>query len=117
MKKLKLSTLLLVTVIGCVAAPACNRSGSGKRVIAVIPKGVAHYFWQSVHAGAEAAGKEFGVAVMCKGPAQESDYTGQINIVDDAINRRVDGSVLAPAHGHALVPIIERGPEAHIAVT
>ena len=73
MKRLKLSMLLLVTVIGCLTAPACNRGGSGKRVIAVIPKGVAHFFWQSVHAGAEAAGKEFGVEVMWKGPAQETD--------------------------------------------
>jgi ribose transport system substrate-binding protein len=88
--------------------PACNRSAGGKRVIAVIPKGVAHFFWQSVHAGADAAGRDFGVEVMWKGPAQETDYSGQINIVEDAINRRVDGIVIAPSHGDALVPIVER---------
>src|SRR5881275_489434 len=76
MRKITLSVVLWLTVIGCLAAPACNRRGSGKRVIAVIPKGVAHFFWQSVHAGAEAAGKEFGVEVMWKGPAQETDYSG-----------------------------------------
>src|SRR5213595_2468984 len=108
MKRLKLSMLLLLTVICCLAAPARNRGGSGKLVIAVIPKGVAHFFWQSVDAGAEAAAKEFGVEVMWKGPAQETDYSGQINIVEDAINRRVDGIVLAPSHGDALVPIVER---------
>ncbi len=117
MKRLKLSMLLLMTVIFCLAAAACNRSGSGKRVIAVIPKGVAHFFWQSVHAGAEAAGKEFGVEVMWKGPAQETDYSGQINIVEDAINRRVDGIVLAPSHGDALVPIVERARKEGIPVT
>ena len=97
MRKTKLSLILLLTVIGGLAAPACRRPSSGQRVIAVIPKGVAHFFWQSVHAGAEAAGKEFGVEVMWKGPAQETDYTGQINIVEDAINLyRREGRPLPP---------------------
>lgn len=108
--------LLLLGLLGCLTAPACNRAG-GKRVIAVIPKGVAHFFWQSVHAGADAAGKEFGVEVVWKGPAQETDYSGQINIVEDAINRRVDGIVLAPSHGDALVPIVERAQMEGIPVT
>ena len=117
MKRLKFTVFLLAVVVVCLAAPACNRSGGGKRVVAVIPKGVAHFFWQSVHAGAEAAGKEFGVEVMWKGPAQETDYSGQINIVEDAINRRVDGIVLAPSHGDALVPIVERAQREGIPVT
>src|SRR6185295_13816618 len=117
MKRLKLTAFLLIAAIGCLTAPACNRKSSGKPVIAVIPKGVAHFFWQSVHAGADAAGKEFGVEVMWKGPAQETDYTGQINIVEDAINRHVDGIVLAPSHGDALVPIVERAQKDGIPVT
>ena len=117
MQKLKHTVVFLLIVIVLVVSPACNRAGSGKRVIAVIPKGVAHFFWQSVHAGADAAGKEFGVEVMWKGPAQETDYSGQINIVEDAINRRVDGIVLAPSHGDALVPIVERAQREGILVT
>jgi len=117
MKKPKLWILMPIVIIGFLIAPACNRSARGKRVIAVIPKGVAHFFWQSVHAGAEAAGKEFAVEVMWKGPAQETDYSGQINIVEDAINRRVDGIVLAPSHGDALVPIVERAQREGIPVT
>lgn len=116
MKKLKLTLFLVLAVIGLLSSPACNRRGGGQRVIAVIPKGVAHFFWQSVHAGAEAAGKEFGVEVMWKGPAQETDYTGQIDIVEDAINRRVDGIVLAPSHGDALVPVVERAQKEGIPV-
>ena len=117
MRRLKLTVFLILAMIGCLAAPACNRHGGGKRVIAVIPKGVSHFFWQSVHAGAEAAGRELGVEVMWKGPAQETDYSGQINIVEDAINRRVDGIVLAPTHGDALVPIVERAQKEGIPVT
>jgi len=98
-------------------ALACNRkSNSGKRVIAVIPKGVSHFFWQSVHAGAEAAAKETNVEIMWKGPEHEIDYSAQINIVEDAINRRVDGIVLAPTHKDALVPIVERAQREGIPV-
>ena len=117
MKKLWCSALLSTAILGVMLTPACNRQVAGKRVVAVIPKGVAHFFWQSVHAGAEAAAKEFNVEVMWKGPALETDYSGQINIIEDAINRRVDGIVLAPSHGDALVPVVERAAKEGIPVT
>jgi len=114
--KLKVTALFFILMTACVlVVSSCRRAGGGagggggnKRVIAVIPKGVAHFFWQSVHAGAEAAAKESNVEVVWKGPAQETDYSGQINIVEDAINRRVDGIVLAPTHRDSLVPVVER---------
>lgn len=119
MLRVKLVLLSLIACAACLFAPAChkNSGGTSKRVIVVIPKGVSHFFWQSVHAGADAAGKELGVEITWKGPAQETDYTGQINIVEDAINRRVDGIVLAPAHGEALVPIVDRAQKEGIPVT
>jgi ribose transport system substrate-binding protein len=110
MKNIKLTSLLSTLMLAALLAPACSRapSGDAKKVIAVIPKGVSHFFWQTVHAGAEAAGQEAGVIIDWKGPAQEINYTDQINIVEDAINRRVDGIVLAPSHRDTLVPIVER---------
>src|ERR671939_2158366 len=116
--KTKLIATLLFVVAACLLVTTCGRrGGGGKRVIAVIPKGVSHFFWQTVHAGAEAAAKESNVEVAWNGPAQETDYTGQINIVEDAINRRVDGIVLAPSHRDALVPVVERAQREGIPVT
>ena len=116
--KIKLIAALLAIIAACLLVPACQRRGAGgKRVIAVIPKGVSHFFWQSVHAGAEAAAKESNVEIAWNGPAQETDYAGQINIVEDAINRRVDGIVLAPTHRDALVPVVERAQREGIPVT
>jgi ribose transport system substrate-binding protein len=117
MRRIKLSIFLMLSVIGALAMPACKHPSGDHRVIAVIPKGVAHYFWQSVHAGAEAAGKEEKVEIIWNGPSNETDYSGQINIVEDAINRRVDGIVLAPSHRDALVPIVERAQREGIPVT
>jgi len=117
--RIKVSAVILVAVAALLLlAPSCKRqSAGGKRVIAVIPKGVSHFFWQSVHAGADAAAKELNVEVVWKGPAQETDYTGQINIVEDAINRRVDGICVAPSHRDALVPMVERAQREGIPVT
>ena len=108
--KTKLTAGLLVVITALtIFGLACRRQTTGgKRVIAVIPKGTSHFFWQSVHAGAETAAKEAGVDIMWKGPEHEIDYAAQINIVEDAINRRVDGIALAPIHKDALVPIVER---------
>jgi ribose transport system substrate-binding protein len=117
MSKFRLIVLLSITLMACLLTPGCRRQEAGKKVIAVIPKGVSHFFWQTIHGGAEAAGKELNVEIMWKGPAQETDYSGQINIVEDAINRRVDGIVLAPSHGDALVPIVERAQKEGIPVT
>lgn len=107
--KTKLALALVIAIISILfLAPACRRQSTGKRVIAVIPKGTSHFFWQSVHAGAESAAKESGVELMWKGPEHENEAAEQINIVEDAINRRVDGIALAPIHKDALVPIVER---------
>ena len=109
MPKFRLAALLLIAT-ALLAGAACRKQNRGKQVIAVIPKGVSHFFWQNVHAGAEAAAREAGVEIIWKG-------TGQINIVEDAINQRVSGIVIAPSHRDALVPIVERAQREGIPVT
>lgn len=96
-------------------ATSCRREG--RVIVAVVPKSQALIFWQTVHAGAIAAGREYGVEIRWNGPASEIDFTRQINIVDDFINQRVSGIVLAPTHGDSLVPIVERAAQEKIPVT
>jgi ABC-type sugar transport system substrate-binding protein len=75
-----------------------------KHRIAVIPKGTTHEFWKSVHSGAAQAAKEAGnVEIFWKGPLQESDTEGQINVVQEFITKKVDGIVLAPLDSQALI--------------
>src|SRR6202162_3188163 len=92
----------------------CNREH--KRVIAVIPKGNADLFWQSVHAGAVKAGRETGVDVLWNGPASEADYTVQLQIVDAMINRHVDAIALAPTDRQALVTVVDRAADRNVPV-
>lgn len=101
----KLSAWPLILVLFPWTLVGCNRSQ--KKTIAVVPKGQAHVFWQTVRAGAKAAGAKYGVNILWNGPASEIEISKQINIVEDFINRRVDGLVVAPADEKALVPVIE----------
>src|SRR5215475_13632431 len=81
-------SLCLLLLLLTLSVIACHQSK--QKVIAVVPKGQGHIFWQTVHAGANAAGKKFGVKVLWNGPASEIEISKQINILEDFINRRVD---------------------------
>ena len=74
-------------------------------------------FWLSVEAGALAAGRQFNVNVEWNGPAQETEYDRQIQIVDSMIARRVDGLAVAAAERHALSGPIDRAVALGIPVT
>ena len=86
-----------------------DNSNAGKTLqIAVIPKGTSHEFWKSVHAGAQNAAQELGgVEIVWKGPAQENDTQGQIDVVQNMITRRVSAIVLAPNNSEALVDVVQ----------
>src|SRR5437016_13692116 len=82
----------------CLLSALLLASGCGKqdkKRIAVIPKGRAHLFWQSVHAGAVAASRESNVDSIWNGPATETDCTGQRQIADARRHPRIGAS--APA--------------------
>lgn len=109
--------LCLLILVGCTQQgtdTADGQSTENQTVIAVVPKGVAHIFWQSVHAGALTAGKEFGVQIEWKGPPTETQKDEQRNIVEDFVVKQVDGIVLAPQDENALVPAVEKVAQAKI---
>src|SRR4051812_35638014 len=101
-----LGVLLLAT--GC--------AKSDRKRIAVIPKGSAHLFWQSVHAGAVAAARESNVDIVWNGTESETDFTGQLKIVEAMINQQVDAIALAPIDKTAMVAVVERAGRQNIPV-
>jgi ribose transport system substrate-binding protein len=103
--------------LGAILMALAGCQGTHKKVIAVVPKGTDHIFWISVHAGAAAAGDQLGVEVVWNGPAQEVDFSRQIQIVDSMIARRVDGIALAAAERRALVQCVDRAAAAGIPVS
>jgi len=97
------------------ALPACR--GNRTKRIAVVPKANSHEFWVFVHTGAAAAGQKFGVEVLWNGPAQETEYDRQMQIVDSMIAQHVDGLAVAATERKALNRSLDRAAELGIPVT
>ncbi len=105
-----------IIAMPAMAAGLISCAKSGKKTIAVIPKGRTHLFWQSVHAGANAAAREIGVEIAWNGPSTEADFNGQIQITESMINRHVDAIALAPIDKKAMVSVVERAAREKIPV-
>ena len=74
----------------------------------MVPKATSHLFFVSIHAGVDAAAKEFGVDILWNGPREETEYSRQIEIVDSMIARHVDGLAISATDHSALVKPVER---------
>jgi ribose transport system substrate-binding protein len=86
---------------------AKSGDAGGKINVVVIPKGTANSFWQTVNAGAQAAGKEENVEVGFDGPSKETDHSEQINMVQNYVNKGVKGIVLAATDSEALIKPVQ----------
>lgn len=111
MGKFKTALLASVMVFG-----ALSTASAGE--IAVIVKTVNSTFWQNVQKGADAAIADAkGEHTMTfQGPASESAIADQVNMVENAVNRKVDAILLAPSDPDALVPAVKKAWEARIPV-
>ncbi|MEJ7604953.1 MAG: substrate-binding domain-containing protein [Bryobacteraceae bacterium] len=105
---------LSLPLLAITSFAGCNRNR--KRVIGVVPKGRSHIFWQSVHAGALKAARETDVGIEWNGPASETDFNGQLQIVEAMINKRLDAIALAPIDKKAMVNVVERAVKQGIPV-
>src|SRR5437879_13464186 len=105
---------LCLLLIALALLLSCNRES--RKQIAVIPKGQAHLFWQSVHAGAVAAARETGVDIVWDGPPAETDFTGQLQITATMITRPVAAICLAPIDKTAMVSVLYRAAREKIQI-
>ncbi|MCP2240325.1 ABC transporter substrate-binding protein [Thermoanaerobacterium thermosaccharolyticum] len=93
-----------------------TNNNNKQKTIEVIVKSTMFEYWQAVKLGAEDAGKKYGVNIVFQGPATETDIAGQINLVEDAINKKVDGIVLAASDPNSLAPYVDKAVDAGIPV-
>lgn len=89
--------------------------------IVVIPKGMTHEHWQSVHRGAERcaadmAGEGARVRIIFDGPLRERDALEQIRIVDRRVATGASGIVLAPQHSKTMTACVQRAADAGVPV-
>lgn len=114
MKKLAIVTATVLGLSTLFAGSAWAKS----QEIAVIVKSANSTFWQNVQKGAKAAEKDLGgkYKINFQGPDAETAIDAQVNMVENAINRKVAGIVLAPSDPVALVPAVKKAYESGIPV-
>ncbi len=110
MKKM-IVTMMLFTFFSAGISFAADKE------IAVIVKTTNSTFWQNVKKGADDALKELnGYKITFQGPAAESNIADQVNMIENAVNRKVAGIVLAPSDPDALIPSVKKAYENGIPV-
>lgn len=114
MKTLTAALILAGLLVSCSSSSSVKLNEDIN--IKVIVKKQNHDFWAVVEQGAYAAEKEFGINVDYVGPASEEDISGQIRMVEVAIEEKVDAIVLAAIDYNLLVPVAEKARAAGIPV-
>jgi len=116
---------MLLALLAALGAASCARSDPASEVksskpaaprIAMVPKGTTHVFWKAVEAGARVGAQREALELEWKGPLQENDRAGQIQVVQQFIAQRVDGIALAPLDHRALLPVVREARAAGIGV-
>ncbi len=100
--KRQFSAIIVMGMMLFLTACTPREDAGDKLVVAVIPKGTAHVYWQSMHAGSNKAGQELGIEINWIGPEKEDDRQQQIALVDNQVINQVDGIVLCPLDDIAL---------------
>ena len=117
MKKLVAGLTAAVLAVAALAGCAGGGADTGKKTIAVVAKGESHAFWQSVKAGAEAAGEKYGYNITFRGPASESakDLPSQKEMVQTALSNNASALVLATI-GEGFVDMLSQAKDLNIPV-
>ncbi|MFV0243130.1 MAG: sugar ABC transporter substrate-binding protein [Lacrimispora sphenoides] len=116
MKRKILSMLLvsaiLASVTGCgeqktVSQPtATEKTASGDITVGVILKTLSSEYWGYVAAGVQAASKDLGVKVDLQGPASETAYDEQNNMIETMLSGGVDAFVISPLQSDSVASVI-----------
>ena len=104
-------TLLSLVASGC--SPAEKSAAPGKPQIALIMKSLANEFFATMAKGAEAhhAAHAQDYDLLLNGIKNETDLTGQVNLVEQMVARGAQAIVIAPADSKALIPALKKAAD------
>jgi ribose transport system substrate-binding protein len=100
--------VLTALVLAAALAAGCNRGGSEKKTIALVPKAMDSEFWLAVRDGARKAveGRN-DVALSVLAPDREINVDQQVSILEDQIQRGARALVVAPSGSAQVVPVLQ----------
>lgn len=119
MNKKLLATLLGVSMVVAMPATAMAESevtANGEYNFEIIVKSYQSSYWQAAVTGINQATEELGVTATANGPNAESDIADQVNMLNDAINKKPDGIGLAACDAEAVLDALQAAKDAGIPV-
>lgn len=118
----KLVSIILVVVlaisafIGCSSKEKTGAAGSDGEEISGILMALNSDYWHMIESGILNGGSDLGVNVSVTGPTSESDVTGQVAMIEDAITSGASGIILAPTDTKAILPALKKAKEKNVPV-
>ena len=114
---------LVVGVFGGRATSSGSSSGGGGsggaasgQKIDVIIRANDSAFWQTMLAGGQKAGQDFGINIGKFGPTSETNIDEQVQLVENSVSRGVKGIIISPGSNTALNSSIDAARKAGIKV-
>lgn len=113
-------TGLFLILISILFYNACSRdikvNSFEKKNIALIVKMNSGYYWGTVKQGADTAAREFNVNIDYNASAEEDDVSGQVKLVNQALEKKVDALILAASDYKELAEVTEKAYTQNIPV-
>ena len=94
----------------------CISNPESEKKIYVILKNYHGDYWKTVIEGVEKAAKEVDTAIYLGGIDNETDISGQIRLMNEAIEQGADGILLAPANSNSLVKSCAKAKKKNVSV-
>ncbi|HWK44661.1 MAG TPA: ABC transporter substrate-binding protein [Stellaceae bacterium] len=111
--KRALDFVAVAALVGALGTGIAARAAA--ETIPVIVKDTTAQYWQIVLAGARAAGRDLHIDVPAMGAQSESDISGQISALENAVSGKPAAIVIAPTQAAALAnPIAEASQKVKI---
>src|SRR6266850_2317338 len=113
---LLLSSLLLISVLGCNKSETSSGSSGGKQItVAMMPKSLGNAYFRSCKLGADKAKDELGVELLWAGPT-DPDPARQNEIVETWITRGVDVMAVAVENRDGISTALRKAREKGVKV-
>jgi len=130
MRNVRLNMLIAALVILGLGLSACKPAATPTPVpakpteppkakrytFALVTKALNNPFWDMMHEGAKKVAEENNIDLIYLAPTKPYNLEEQTRLIEDLIEKKVDGIVLVPVDSAGIVPVIERVNKAGIPI-
>lgn len=111
-----LGAVMAVSMVGATTVSAAEVTANGEYTFEIIVKSYQSSYWQAAVKGIDSEKEALGVTANSNGPNAESDIADQVQMLNDAINKKPDGIGLAACDQEAVLDSLQAAKDAGIPV-